>query len=79
MVRCSTLYVGNTRDASGQVVLVYGRAPKVEYLGSWDMYSIALRGRAIGLQCMNLLILKHLHNVSYNVSGMCHGSSYSSC
>ena len=79
LVRCSSLYASNTREASGQAVLVYERAPKVASLGSWDVYSLALRGRVIGMQCMTLLILKHLHNVSYKVSSMCHGSSYSSC
>jgi hypothetical protein len=54
---------------------VYGRAPKVASLGSWDMYSLALRGRVMGLQCMTLLILKQLQKASYKVSGMCHGSS----
>ena len=71
VVRYSTLYAGSAREASGQAVLVYGRAPKVESLGSWDMYSLALRWRVMGLQCMTLLILKHLHSVSYKMSGMC--------
>ena len=44
VVRCSALYAGNAREASGHTVLVYGRAPKVSSLGSWDMYSLALRG-----------------------------------
>jgi hypothetical protein len=43
------------------------------------MYSLALRGRVMGLQCMNLVILKQFTNVSYTVSGMGHGSSYYSC
>ena len=82
-MRCSAIYAGSAREAfareaSRQAVLVYGRALKVEYLGSWDMYSLALRGRVMGLQCMTLLILKQMHNVSYKVSGMGHGSSYSS-
>ena len=51
----------------------------VASLGSWDMYSLALKGRVMGLHCMTLLILKQLQNASYRVSGMCHGSSYSSC
>ncbi len=33
----------------------------------------------MGLQCMTLLILKQLHSVSYSVSDMGQGSSYSSC
>jgi len=33
----------------------------------------------LGMQSMNRLILKQLHSVSYNVSGVCHGSSYSNC
>ena len=49
VVSCSALYVGSAREASDQAVLVYGRAPKVPSLGSWDMYSIALRGRVMGL------------------------------
>ncbi len=49
VVRCFALYVGSAREASGQAVLVYGRAPNVASLGSWDMYSFALRGRVIGL------------------------------
>ena len=53
--RCSNLYAGSAREASGQAVLVYGRAPKVASLGSWDMYSLALRGRVMGLQCMAFL------------------------
>jgi hypothetical protein len=50
--------------------LVYGRTPKVASLGSWDMYSLVLRGRVTGLQCMTLLILKQLRNASYKESGM---------
>ena len=79
LVMCSVLYVGSARDASGHAVLVYGRAPKIASLGSWDMYSLALRGRVMGLQCITLLILKQMHNASYKASGMGHGSSYSSC
>ncbi len=79
VVSCSALYVGSAKGASGQAVIVYGRVPKTASLGSSDMYSFALRGRVMGLQCMTLLILKQLHNVSYKVSGMGHGSSYSSC
>ena len=75
VVRCSALYVDSAREASGQAVLVHGRAPKIASLGSWDMYSLVLRGRVVGLQCMTLLILKQLHNASYKVSGICHGSS----
>ena len=58
VVRCSALYDGSASEASGQAVLVYGIAPKVASLGSWDMYSLALRGRVMGLQCITLLILK---------------------
>ena len=79
VVRCSALYAGNAREASGQAVLVYGRAPNIASLGSWDMYFLAHSERVMGLQCMTLLILKQLHNASYKVSGICHGSSYSSC
>jgi hypothetical protein len=60
MVRCSALYDGSAGEALGQEALVYGIAPKVASLGSWDMYSLALRGRVMGLQCMTLLILKQL-------------------
>ena len=77
VVRCSALYAGSVREASGHDVLVYGRAPKVASLGSWDMYSLALRRRVMGLRCITLLILKQLQRASYRVSGMCHGSSYS--
>ena len=79
MVSYSALYIGSASEASGQAVLVYGRAPKVASLGSWDMYSLALRGRVMGLQCITLLILKQLQSASYKASGMCHGSSYSMC
>ena len=34
MVSCSALYVGSAKEASDQVVLVYGRAPKIASLGS---------------------------------------------
>jgi hypothetical protein len=78
-VRCSALYAGSAREALGHAILVYGRAPKFEFLGSWNMYSLALRERVMGLQCITLLILKQLHNVSYKASGIGHGSSYSSC
>jgi hypothetical protein len=78
-VSCPALYASSARDASGQAVLVYGRAPKTASLGSWDMYSLARSGRVRGLRCMTLLILKHLYSASYKVSGMDHGSSYSSC
>jgi hypothetical protein len=33
----------------------------------------------MGLQCMILLILKHMLNASYKVVVLGHGSSYSSC
>jgi hypothetical protein len=69
------LYAGSAREASSHGVLVNERAPKVASLGSWDIYSLALRGWVMGLQCMNLLILKQLHSVSYRASGMGHGSS----
>jgi hypothetical protein len=48
--------------------------PKVASLGSWDMDSLPLRGRVMGLQCVTLLILKQLHSGSYRASGMGHGS-----
>ena len=76
---CFALYTGSAKEASGQAVLVYGRAPKAVSLGSWDMYSLALRGRVMGLQCMIILILKQFLNASYKVSGMGQGSSYYSC
>ncbi len=76
MVKCSALYAGSASEASSQAVLVYGNAPKVISLGLWDMYSLALRGSVMGLQCITLLILNQLQRASYNVSGMCHGSSY---
>jgi hypothetical protein len=79
VVSCSALNAGNAKEASGQAVLVYGRSAKTASLGSWDMYSFFLRERVMGLQYMTLSILKQLHNVSYKVSGMGHGSSYSSC
>ena len=49
MVRSSALYAGSAREASDQTVLVNGRAPKFASLGSWDMHSLALRGRVMGL------------------------------
>jgi len=58
VVRCSALYVGSASEASGHAILVYGRAPNVAFLGSWDMYSLAPRGRVMGLQCITLFILK---------------------
>ncbi len=67
VVRCSALYVGSAREASGQAVLVCGRAPKVTSFGSWDMYSFALRGRVMGLHCMTLLIWKQLQEFVYVV------------
>jgi hypothetical protein len=79
VVICCVLYSGIARKASGNVVLVYGRAPKTASSGSWDMYYLALRGRVMGLQFMTLLILKQLHSASYRVYGIGHGSSYSSC
>ena len=78
-MRCSALYAGRARDASCQAVYVNGRAPKIISLGSWDMHSFALRGSVMGLLYMNLFILKQLCNAAYKVSGMSHGSSYSSC
>ena len=75
----SVLYSGSARDASGQSAFVYGRAPKIASLGSWDMYPLARRRRVIGLQCMTLLILKQMHSALYKMSGMGHGSSYSRC
>ena len=79
VVRRSIVYAGSAREASGQAALLYGRAPKVASFGSCDMYYFVLRGRVMGLQYMNLLILKQLHIASYRTSGMCHGSSYYSC
>ncbi len=89
-MRCATLVLGLWLDVKlytlaspgrrrAKRFFMYGRAPKVASLGSSDMYSLALRGRVMGLQCMTLLIMKQLHTVSYKVSGMCHGSSYYSC
>ena len=78
VVSCSALYAGSARKASCQSVVVYGRAPKTASLGSWDMYFLARSGRVRGLKCMPLLILKQLQSASYKVSGMGHGSSYSS-
>ena len=78
MLSCSALYAGSAREASGQSVLVYGRAPRSVFLGSWDMYSLAHRGRVMGLECLPLLILNQLHSASHKVSGMGQGSSYSS-
>jgi len=79
VVRCSLLYVGSAKEALGSAVLVYGMASKIASLGSWDVYSLAIRGSVMGLQCMTLLIWKQLQSASYRVSGMCHGSSCSSC
>ena len=70
VVRRSTVYVGSAREASSLAVLVYGRAPKVASCGSCDMYSFALSGRVMGLQCVALLILKELQIASYRASGM---------
>ena len=78
VVSCSAFYLGSARNASGQAVVVYGRAPKTASLGSRDMFSLARRGRAMGLQYRTRFILKQLHSVSYMVFGMGHGSSYSS-
>ena len=79
VVSCSALYAEIAKEASAQAVLVYERAPKTASLGSWDMYSLALRGRVMGLQSMTLLILKQFLSASYRVSGMGQGSSYYSC
>ena len=79
VVSSFALYAGIAKEALGLAVLVYGRAPKVASLGFCDMYSLAIRERVMGLQCMTLSILKQLHSVSYKVSGMGYGSSYSSC
>ena len=79
VIRRSVVYASSAREASCQAVLVCGRAPKVASFGSCDTYSFVLRGRVMGLQCMTLLIFKQSQIVSYRVSGMCHGSSYSSC
>ncbi len=79
MVICCAVNDDIAREASGRAVLLYGRAPKTASLGSWDLYSLAPRGRVMGLQFMTLLILKQLHSASYRVSGMGQGSSYTSC
>ncbi len=50
VVSCSGLYPGCAREASGQAVLVNGRAMKSPSLGSWDIYSVARRGTVMGLQ-----------------------------
>ena len=47
-VRWSALYAGSASETSGQAGLVYGRAPKVAFLGSWDMYSLALQREGHG-------------------------------
>ena len=78
LVSCSALYACHAREASGQEILVYKRSPKTASLGSRDMYSLARRGRVMGLQYMTLLNLKQLHSASYKVSYMGHCSSYSS-
>ena len=52
VVRRSAVYAGSARDASSKGVLVYGTAPKTAYLGSWDMYYLALMGRFMGLHCI---------------------------
>ena len=79
VVRRSAVYPGSAREAYGQAVLLNGKAPKVESLGSWEMHSLALGGRVMGLQCMTLLMLKQMHSVSCRASSMGDGSSYSSC
>jgi hypothetical protein len=75
MVSYSALYAGSATEASGQVALVYGKAPKTASLGSWDMFSLALSGRVVGLQCMTILILKQFFYASYQVGV----SLYSEC
>jgi len=79
VVRRSSIYAGSAKEASSHAVLVYGSAPKVASFESCDMYSFALKRRVMGLECMALLILKQLQKASYRASGMCHGSSDSSC
>ena len=79
VVKCSGLYPGSAREASRHAVFVNGRAPKSPSLGPWDMYSVARKGSVMGLQCITRLMLKQLRSVSYKMSGMCHGSSHSSC
>ncbi len=54
MVSCSDLYSGSARGASDHAVFVYCRASKIASPESWDMYSLARRGRVIRLQCMTL-------------------------
>ena len=54
VVICCDFHDSSAREASGHAVLVYGRAQKTASLGSCDLYSLALRGRVVRLQCMAL-------------------------
>ena len=67
---CSAVYVRSAKETSSQAALVYGRAPKTASLVSWDINSLALRGRVMRVQCMTFLILKQFLNASYKVSVM---------
>jgi len=49
VVSCSALCASSAREASGQAVLLYGRAPKTASLGSWDMYSLARKGHGVAV------------------------------
>ena len=67
---------------SGQSDFVYGMAPNVESKGSWEMYSLAWRGRLNRLQWIIRLMLKHWYKASKRVSGMGHdplGSGWLCC
>ena len=52
------------RDAFGQVDLVYGMAPNVEFKGSCKINSLDRRRRITGLQCSTRLMLKQRFRVS---------------
>ena len=64
LVSLSGLNPGSARDASGQAVFVYGRAPNYASLGSCEIYSVALRGTVMGLQCMTRRMPKQLRSAS---------------
>ena len=66
------MYSGRARDVPLHVDFVYERAPKAASLGSCEIYSLAWRGRMIGLQCMTLFMLKQVCSASYMVSGISH-------
>ena len=66
----------------GQADLVYGMAPNVESKRSWEMYSLARRGRLNGLQWITRLMLKQWCRKSKRGSGMGHvlfGSGWLCC